>query len=151
STVSPHSSRKVCIMTDTATTTETTDFDITCPSCDADLGADATFLNYRVCGACGRHFSMPAIERANATVDAGTFRLLQSAQQTEEIEDVQASSLDRLASARERSVVQEAIVTGTGELGGTLVTVIALDDQLVGSQIGVLGAEKIILALEHAQ
>ena len=138
-------------MTDTATTTETTDFDITCPSCDADLGADATFLNYRVCGACGRHFSMPAIERANATVDAGTFRLLQSAQQTEEIEDVQASSLDRLASARERSVVQEAIVTGTGELGGTLVTVIALDDQLVGSQIGVLGAEKIILALEHAQ
>lgn len=138
-------------MADTATTTETIDFDITCPSCDADLSTDASFLTYRVCAACGRHFSMPAIERAIATVDAGTFRLLQASPQIATDEDMQSSSLDRLASVRERSVVEEAIVTGSGELGGTPVIVIALDDQLVGSQIGALGAEKIILALEHAQ
>ena len=138
-------------MTDAVTTPESIDFDITCPSCDANLETDARFLAWRVCGACGRHFSMPAIERANATVDAGTFRLLHASPQVTTDEDMQSSSLDRLASARERSVVQEAIVTGTGELGGTPVTVIALDDQLVSSQIGALGAEKIILALDHAQ
>ena len=138
-------------MTESTMTSELTDLDITCPSCGADLSEDACFLQWRVCDACGRHFSMPALERANTLVDAGSFRLLQETPpQPDATEDMQASALDRLASARERSVVQEAIVTGTGELGGTAVVVIALDDQLVGNQIGALGAEKIILALDHA-
>ena len=128
------------------------DLEITCPSCDADLGADATFLNWRVCASCGRHFSMPALERANLIVEPGTFRMLRDQPEfPDAVEDMQASALDRLASARERTVVQEAIVTGTGEIGGTTAVVIALDDQLVGSQIGALGAEKIIHALDVAQ
>ncbi|MCO5216850.1 MAG: hypothetical protein M9950_11950 [Thermomicrobiales bacterium] len=127
------------------------DLEITCPSCGQDLSNDVDFLTWRVCGHCGRHFSMPAIERVNAILDAGTFRPLREAPvQPERADDVQASALDRLASARERSVVQEAIVVGTGEIGGTAVIVIGLDDHLVGSQIGALGAEKIILALDHA-
>ncbi len=138
-------------MTDTSTSNPTTDLDITCPSCGADLSADTSFFTWRVCGSCGRHFAMPALERANAIVDEGTFRpLREQATNPDAIEDMQAPALDRLASARERSVVQEAIVTGTGELGGTQVVVIVLDDQLVGNQIGALGAEKIIHALDHA-
>lgn len=138
-------------MSNTSIEDTSTDLDITCPSCGADLSADASFLNWRVCSACARHFSMPALERANTIVDSGTFRMLQEQpSDPDAIEDMQASALDRLASARERTVVQEAIVTGTGELGGTTVVVIALDDQLVGSQIGALGAEKIIHALDHA-
>lgn len=139
-------------MTDTITSNQPTELDITCPSCGADLSADTCFLNWRVCDSCGRHFSMPALERANTIVDEGTFRILREQQPTnpDAFEDMHASALDRLASARERSVVQEAIVTGTGELGGTTVVVIALDDQLIGNQIGALGAEKIIHALDHA-
>lgn len=138
-------------MTDTITSNNTTDLDITCPSCGADLSADSSFLHWRVCDSCGRHFSMPALERANTIVDAGTFRLLREQPvNPDAFEDMQASALDRLASARERAVVQEAIVTGTGELGGTPIVVIALDDQLIGNQIGALGAEKIIHALDHA-
>lgn len=94
---------------------------------------------------------MPALERANTIVDEGTFRpLREQPAQPDAAEDMQASALDRLASARERAVVQEAIVAGTGELGGTSVVIVALDDQLVGNQIGALGAEKIIHALDHA-
>lgn len=138
-------------MTDTVTSTNSTDLDITCPSCGADLSADTCFLTWRVCDSCGRHFSMPAFERANTIVDEGTFRLLREQPvNPNAFEDMQASALDRLASARERGVVQEAIVTGTGELGGTPIVVIALDDQLIGNQIGALGAEKIIHALDHA-
>lgn len=125
--------------------------DITCPSCDNDLSTDATFLTWQVCGNCGRHFTMPAIERAKSIVDEDTFVLLRDAPDSVDAGDVPASALDRLAGARERQVVQEAIVTGTGKIGGTRVVIIALDDQLVGSHIGALGAEKIILALEYAQ
>ncbi len=138
-------------MTDTSTSNLTTDLDITCPNCRADLSEDSCFLTWRVCNACGRHFSMSALERANTIVNEGTFRILREQQANPDAyEDMKASALDRLASARERGVVQEAIVTGTGELGGTTVVVIALDDQLVGNQIGALGAEKIIHALDYA-
>lgn len=138
-------------MTDATIPQESTDLDITCPSCGADLSDDTSFIRWRICNACGRHFSMPAMERANTLVDEGTFRLIrEQPAQPHADEDMQASALDRLASARERSVVQEAIVAGTGDLGGTTVVVIALDDQLVGNQIGALGAEKIIHALDHA-
>lgn len=125
--------------------------DITCPSCDADLSNDERFLTWQVCGSCGRHFAMPAIERANALVDEGTFAYLHEVPDSVDAHDVSTSALDRLASARERTVVHDAVVTGTGEIGGTRAVIIALDDQLVSSHIGALGAEKIIQALEYAQ
>lgn len=138
-------------MTDTTESTVIEDIEISCPSCGADLSSDPNFLSVRVCSSCGRHFSMPATERVAALLDADSFRALREAATEGGVpEDVQASAQDRLASARERSVVREAIVVGTGALGGTQVVIIALDDQLVGSQIGALGAEKIILALEYA-
>lgn len=138
-------------MTDTTNTITEDDLEISCPSCGHDLGSDSDFVRWRICGNCHRHFSMPAIERAVSALDADTFRPLREAPDSPDLQDdVQAPALDRLASARERSVVREAIVVGTGELGGSQVAIIALDDHLVGTQIGALGAEKIILALEFA-
>src|SRR5690606_25411948 len=55
-----------------------------------------------------------------------------------------------IADRRERPIIDEAIVVGTGTIGGTRVIVIALDDQYVSAQIGALGAERILLGLEHA-
>ena len=127
------------------------EIDISCPSCGAELSRDELFLSVRVCSHCHRHFSMPATERVTALLDSGSYRpLRQTPGEPAMAADMQASALDRLASARERSVVRDAIVVGTGELGGIDVVIIALDDQLVGSQIGALGAEKIILALDYA-
>ncbi len=138
-------------MTDTTAIPNPTDLEITCPSCGADLGQDTSFVTWRVCSHCGRHFSMPASERAATILDEGTFRpLRETPERLEAQDDIHASAMDRLASARERGVVQEAIVIGTGDIGGTQVVVIALDDQLVGSQLGVLGADKVMLALEYA-
>lgn len=126
------------------------DFSLTCPACGADLVHDELFLRYRVCEDCGRHFSLPARERVGVLVDEGSFRPIREMPTLDEFDNDQISALDRIADLRERPVLDEAIVTGTGKIGGTRAVVIALDDQYVSAQIGALGAEKVIIALEHA-
>lgn len=126
------------------------DLSLTCPACGADLVQDHLFLQHRVCADCGRHFSMPAQERVETLLDKGSFRDTRDMPSLDELDNDQVSALDRIADRRERPILDEAIVTGTGKIGGTRIVVIALDDQYVSAQIGALGAEKIILALEHA-
>jgi acetyl-CoA carboxylase beta subunit/acetyl-CoA carboxylase alpha subunit len=123
----------------------------TCPVCGADLVDDELFISYRVCGRCGRHFSVPARERVDLVVDAGSFREIPTPSPLEEeLDNDQISALDRIAELHERPLLDDAIVTGTVLIGGTRVVTIALDDQLLGSHIGALGAEKIIVGLEYA-
>lgn len=126
------------------------DLSLTCPACGADLVQDQMFLHDRVCKDCGRHFSMPARERIQSLLDEGSFRDVRDMPSLEGLDNDQISALDRIADQRERPILDEAIVTGTGKIGGLRVVVIAMDDQYVSAQIGALGAEKIILALELA-
>ena len=124
---------------------------LTCPTCGADLIDDDRFLSQRVCSGCGRHFSLPARDRIDLIIDAGTFRPLPALPAPlAEVANDQMSVSDRIAEHRERPVLDETIVSGTAAIGGKPAVVIALDDHLVGAQIGALGAEKIIVALEHA-
>src|SRR6187402_3288118 len=57
-------------------TLDSEQFDLTCPSCSNNLMADDRFLSYRVCGDCGRHFSIGARERVALLVDSGVFQEL---------------------------------------------------------------------------
>lgn len=124
---------------------------LTCPACGADLVDDELFLSHRVCSSCGRHFSMPARERVDLVVDAGSFRPIRTGlPELTDLDNDQISALDRIAEMRDRPVLDEAIVSGTAAIGGKRVVVIALDEHLVGSHIGALGTEKIIVGLEFA-
>lgn len=124
---------------------------LTCPICEAVLPEDDTFQTDRVCGDCGRHFSLSARHRAHLHVDPGSFQELSAPMPFEGDPDNDlVSSFDRIAELHERPILDEAIVVGTGTFSGIESVVIAMDDQLLGAQFGALGAEKIILALEHA-
>lgn len=124
---------------------------LSCPSCDSDLIEDELFISHRVCSACGRHFSMPARSRVLLIADADSFQEIPTPLLLDEdLDNDQISAIDRIAEQHERPVLDEAIVTGVAAIGGVRVVVIALDDQLLGSHIGALGAEKIIIGLEHA-
>lgn len=124
---------------------------LSCPACGADLVDDELFLSHRVCSACGRHFSMPARERVELIVDAGSFRPIRTGHpELTELNNDQISALDRIAEMRERPVLDEAIVSGTAAIGGKRLVVIALDEYLVGTNIGALGTEKIIVGMEYA-
>lgn len=124
---------------------------LTCPVCGEDLVDDELFISYRVCGECGRHFSVPARERVNLIVDSGSFWGIPGMSPIDvERDNDQISALDRIAELHERPLLDEAIVTGSATIGGTQVVTIAMDDHLLGSHIGALAAEKIIVGLEYA-
>jgi len=124
---------------------------LSCPSCDSDLVEDELFIGHRVCSVCGRHFSMPARSRVLLIADEHSFQEIPTPLLLDEdLDNDQISAIDRIAEQHERPVLDEAIVTGVAAIGGVRVVVIALDDQLLGSHIGALGAEKIILGLEYA-
>ncbi len=127
------------------------DMTLTCPSCGVDLVTDEFFVTNRVCGSCHRHFSIPARERLALLVDPDTFeeiRLDRSSVVAAGSETIHRPA-GRLADHRELAVIEDAVVTGTARIGGTEAVVIVLDDHLVGSTLGALMAEKVLLGFEH--
>ena len=128
-------------------------FDLTCPSCDADLIADELFLSHRVCHTCGRHFSVSAPERVAFLVDGGVLEDLPVSPSRDDRtpETDPFSGMQRQAERQQADVIRDAVVTGVGRIGGISSVVIALDDHLVRASLGALLTDKIIAALEHAR
>jgi acetyl-CoA carboxylase carboxyl transferase subunit beta len=131
---------------------ELPDLDLTCPACSADLILDDTFLVTRVCGTCGRHFSMSARERIVLLVDPGTFSEFASPDPfgPDGPAPELVPSAERLATIRDRQVMTDAVITGSGRIGGIEAAIILLDDHLVGSSLGATLVGKIIDALGRA-
>lgn len=127
--------------------------DLTCPACDSDLIADESFLSHRVCGSCNRHFSIGTRERIALLLDSGSFEELNTAFAPPEstLARDRFPSAERLAEHHHLQVIGEAVVSGIGRIGGVSTVVVALDDHLVGSALGALMTEKIILALDYAR
>lgn len=128
------------------------DIDLACPACGAELIDDALFLAHRVCSTCRRHFWIPARERLDLLLDPGAFT--ETNQELVSLDPLVFHDglpvADRLAEAREQTGVADAVVTGTGEIGGESSVFVALDLAVIGSNIGILAGEKIALAMELA-
>ncbi len=147
---------------------------LACPACGAELSGSSSFETYGICGACQRHFPLPARERLRLLVDEGSFRETNAALVSLEplvFRDVLPVS-DRLEGTRsllrrddtrgERAVeaaergglagsgVGEAVLTGAGTIGGHAAVLIVLDHAFLGASIGPVAGEKILLAMEAA-
>lgn len=127
------------------------DLALTCPSCDADLVMDELFASHRVCESCRRHFPIPAHERLALLADADTFEeiTLDRSIGLSAADNNEHRPLGRLAGHPELGVIEDAVVAGTTRINGTEAVVAVLDDRLVGSTLGALVAEKVMLAFEH--
>lgn len=129
---------------------------LACPSCGADLLGVEAFETARVCPNCERHFPLPALERLHLLVDADTF--IETNGILVSLEPLIFRDLlpfpDRLAPIQERlgpgAGLGEAVITGTGEIGGRPAVLIVLDHTYLGGNIGPVAAEKVVLAMELA-
>lgn len=128
------------------------EFELACSSCNAELDGERLFQTHRVCPHCRRHYWMPARERIDLLVDPGSFQ--ETSAQLISIDPLlfhdRLPVADRLAEAREQPSVAEAVVTGTGWIGGHQAVIVALDLAVFGAGIGIVAGEKIALAMEHA-
>jgi acetyl-CoA carboxylase carboxyl transferase subunit beta len=120
-----------------------------CPGCKDILFNKELEKNLKVCGKCGYHYRLGAVERIAITVDEDTFQ--------ETLTDLApANPLDfpeydaKLVKGRATSGSQEAILTGTGEISGFRCVLGVADFGFMGGSMGSVVGEKIARSMELA-
>lgn len=123
----------------------------TCPGCGGSLDGPV-FNRFRVCDRCGHHLPVGARQRLEQLLDPESF------QET----DAELGSgdplafadrvpyRDRLAEARRRTNLHEAVVTGVGRIDGREAVLIVFDFGFLGGSMGSAVGEKVARALELA-
>lgn len=125
---------------------------VKCDACKRVINETELAEDLRVCKYCGHHFSLTAAERILLLSDAGTFTETDAGLESgDPLEFAGAKPYTTsLASARERSGLPEAVVTGRATIGGHRVVLGAMDFRFIGASMGSVVGEKVTRAFELA-
>jgi acetyl-CoA carboxylase beta subunit len=127
-------------------------YDLTCPSCGIDLLADSTYNDWRVCGQCNRHFWVSARERALMIARTCEFaELPYTGPRIDALAQHQRlTAADRQNDARERTALDDAVVTARVSLGGGSLIAVLLDAVLLPGGLGIVTTDKVMAAVRIA-
>lgn len=126
---------------------------VACRKCNAHVFKEDWHNNLKVCPKCGYHGKLTAYERIGFTLDAGTFKEMDTGiapADPLEFVDGKGSYTDKAAAARQKSGLNESVVTGTGRIGETAVTLAVMDFRFLGGSLGSGTGEKILRGANHA-
>ena len=125
---------------------------VLCPRCGTDVTGSGYYARLKVCEICQHHFALSARERIAGLVDDGSFREtggeLRSGDPLGFADRLPYP--ERLKQARERTGLDEAVITGTARIGGHECVLAVLDFNFLGGTMGTVVGEKVTLALELA-
>ncbi|HGO5511830.1 TPA: acetyl-CoA carboxylase, carboxyltransferase subunit beta [Streptococcus suis subsp. hashimotonensis] len=119
-----------------------------CPACKEilykkDLGLEKT------CQHCSYNFRITAQERLALTVDEGSFEELFTGIETKNPLDF-PNYLEKLAATRQKTGLDEAILTGKATIGGQPVALGIMDSHFIMASMGTVVGEKITRLFELA-
>lgn len=123
-----------------------------CPKCSEVLYRRDLAANLWVCPRCGHHFRMSAADRISITVD-GDFKEIGG----EVLPGDPLGWVDKkkyaakLAGDREKSQLSEAVICGTGKIGGFETAIGVMDFHFRGGTMGTVVGERIAMLLERAR
>ena len=125
---------------------------VKCPECDNSLYKRELVESFQVCSHCDYHFRFPARERLETLFDDGKYeRLDEEITSADPLEFFDTKPYkERIIQAKESSGLPEAIVSGTGTVGGHLVYAGAMDMSFIGGSMGSAVGEKITRLIERA-
>ena len=120
-----------------------------CNKCGKPIYTEDVRSNYYICPKCGGYFRVHAYRRIEMVADSGSF--------TEWDKEMKVSNPlnfpgyeKKLAAAREKTRLNEAIVTGRAEIGGYPAVLGVCDARFLMSSMGHNVGEKIARAVERA-
>lgn len=127
--------------------------DTYCLSCGRDLTQSELYQQFRVCPSCQFHYSLSARERIRLLSDAGTFKETNRnlAPTDRALSPAGVFYRERLAEARKRTEMREAVVTGICEIDGNRVMLIVLDFGFMAGSMSCAVGEKVVMAFERAR
>ncbi|MCQ8264572.1 acetyl-CoA carboxylase, carboxyltransferase subunit beta [Streptococcus suis] len=119
-----------------------------CPACKVilyknDLGLEKT------CQHCSYNFRITAQERLALTVDDGSFEELFTGIETKNPLDF-PNYLEKLAATRQKTGLDEAVLTGKATIGGQPVVLGIMDSHFIMASMGTVVGEKITRLFELA-
>jgi len=126
---------------------------VRCKECKAHVFKEDWNNNLSVCSKCGYHGSLTAYERIGLTLDSGTFRELDPT--IAPADPLQFSCgygryPEKVAETREKTKLNESIVTGRGRIDGMPVVVGVMDFRFFGGSLSSGTGEKILRAADCA-
>ena len=123
-----------------------------CPGCAEMVHHLAIEENLRVCPSCGHHFSMGARERITTLVDEGTFEETDAAMSAVDPLGFKgvATYEERLKSYRIKTGLVDAVITGSGLMGGKPVGLAVMDFSFLAATMGSVVGEKITRLIESS-
>ena len=121
-----------------------------CPGCPEMVHHLAIEENLRVCPKCDHHFSMGAMERIGILVDEGTFEETDAAMTAVDPLGFKgvATYEERLETYRKKTGLIDAVITGSGTMGGHPVGLAVMDFSFLAATMGSVVGEKITRIIE---
>ncbi|MFI0480820.1 acetyl-CoA carboxylase carboxyltransferase subunit alpha [Actinomadura sp. 9N215] len=122
-----------------------------CPRCRATLYRRRLARLRHVCPECGHHHRLGAADRVEQLLDPGSFSPLEPVFGADPLGFADAKPYTaRLASARGRRGLADAVLSGTGAIGGEPVVVAAMDFGFLGGSMGSAVGEAVTRAAEES-
>ena len=120
-----------------------------CNACKAAVFADEVKQNHYICPHCGNYFHVPAYRRIKMVVDRKSFTEWDV--HMEEQNPLQYKGYEeKIRSLREKTGLDEAVVTGKCTIKGTLTALGVCDCRFMMSSMGEVVGEKITRVFERA-
>ncbi|WP_246941155.1 acetyl-CoA carboxylase, carboxyltransferase subunit beta [Bacillus pinisoli] len=120
-----------------------------CPSCKKIMYTKELNKNLRVCMHCDYHYPMTAFERVESLLDEGTFREYDKDMISENPLGF-PDYLSKLEKDRQKTGLNEAVLTGEGTMNGHQLAIAVMDSSFRMASMGSAVGEKIARAIERA-
>lgn len=102
-----------------------------------------------VCGTCQKHFRMDSSSRLNSILDEHSFEELFTDLKTVNVLGFKGYD-QKIENLKEKTNLHEAIITGTGLIGGLKIAIGVMDSRFLMGSMGAVVGEKITLLVEKA-
>ena len=122
-----------------------------CPETGDMVFAKELKKNLMVVPSSGYHFPLPAPDRIASLLDEGTFEEHDQDLKSSDPLDFKgvASYKDKLEQNRQKTKLEDAVVCGTGKIGGHDLSISVMDFRFLGGSMGSVVGEKITRAIER--
>ena len=123
-----------------------------CYNCNSQLPKKDLEHNLMVCPVCDYHFRISARERIKLVIDEGTFEeKFANIKGVDPLEFIDTKPYyKRQEEAHEKTDLDEAVITGLGEIDGQKVAVAVMDFEYMGGSMGSVVGEKVTRIMELA-
>ena len=126
---------------------------VQCPACNAHVFKEQWNKNFKVCPRCTHHERLSCTERMELLIDPGTFREMNAEIAVSDplkFADATNTFADKATDTRQKTGLNEAVLTGTGRMNGIRVVIAIMDFRFLGGSLGSGTGEKILRAARYA-